>query len=627
MCGICGELNYLSTNLQNSHSPQSADPQHSAINEYQSNQISFERSQVNFSVQNMTVALCKRGPDREGFFRIGPIQLGHRRLSIIDLSDKANQPMHDGDLTLVFNGTIYNYVELRNELIGKSHRFKSTGDTEVILKAYREWGEDCVQHFNGIFAFAIWDTNKNNLFLARDKFGIKPLYYAENQKCFRFSSTVQSLLASKDIDTSFDREALHFHFHLHTVVPAPRTILNGIRKLGPAQTMTVDSTGKKETKTYWHLQAERPHSNDREIFYTESEWIGKVRESLWQAVDLQRRASDVPIGILLSGGLDSSLLVGILSELGGSKIETFSIGFEEFAGTKADEFEFSDMIAAKFKTQHHRYLAPYEEMLSKLLDATRSMSEPMVSTDVTAFYLLAERVSKHVKVVMSGQGADEVLGGYFWYPRMAAESGPYLERFAKHYLDRSHSEYLDMINPEFYPGLNNFDPTRSHIARELASTDAETFMDAVFKLDVSQLIVDDPVKRLDNMSMAWGLEARVPFLDENFVKLAMQIPPELKLRAEGKYPLKAVARGIVPDAIIDRPKGYFPVPVLRYVQGPYYTFMCDILNSSKCRNRNLYNRNYLDKLMANPQSDFTPIQGNKLWHLTLLELWLQANGL
>jgi asparagine synthase (glutamine-hydrolysing) len=581
---------------------------------------------MDISIQKMTDALSKRGPDREGFFHSGPMQMGHRRLSIIDLSDKANQPMNDGNYTLVFNGTIYNYIQLRNELINKSYTFQSTGDTEVILKAYQEWGESCVDHFNGIFAFAIWDSQTQKLFLARDKFGIKPLYYSENQKKFRFSSTVQSLLASRgpdrEIDTNIDHEALHFHFHLHTVVPAPRTILKGIRKLGPAQTMTIDRTGKKEIKTYWHLHAKRPHRDREEIIFTETVWINKVRESIWQAVDLQRKASDVPIGILLSGGLDSSLLVGILAELGGTKIETFSIGFEEFAGVKADEFEFSDMIATKFKTQHHRYLAPYSEMFTKLPDATQCMSEPMVSTDVTAFYLLAERVSQQVKVVMSGQGADEVLGGYFWYPRMATETGTYLDRFAKHYLDRSHSEYLAMIDTDL-----SYDPTRSYIANELSSQYAETFMDAVFRLDVTQLIVDDPVKRVDNMSMAWGLEARVPFLDEKFVELCMQIPPELKLRSDGKYPLKAVARRLIPDAVIDRPKGYFPVPVLRYVQGPYFSFMSDILNSDKCRNRKLFNREYIDKLMANPQSDFTPIQGNKLWHLALLELWLQQNGL
>jgi asparagine synthase (glutamine-hydrolysing) len=322
--------------------------------------------------------------------------------------------------------------------------------------------------------------------------------------------------------------------------------------------------------------------------------------------------------------------VAILTELDNKKIETFSIGFEEFGGIKADEFEFSDLIASKFKTNHHRYLVPYAEMIFKLSDATKNMSEPMVSTDVTAFYLLAERVSKEVKVVMSGQGADEVMGGYFWYPKMASETGSYLDRFARHYLDRSQQEYLEMIEPNFWV-WNNLetpaDPTRTYIANELSSKNAQTFMDEVFNLDVSQLVVDDPVKRLDNMSMAWGLEARVPFLDENFVNLALQIPPELKLKMDGKYPLKMIARGLIPDVIIDRPKGYFPVPILRFIKGPYFEIMKDILNSNRCRNRKLFNRKYIDKLMANPQSDFTPIQGNKLWHLALLELWLQSNGI
>jgi asparagine synthase (glutamine-hydrolysing) len=411
------------------------------------------------------------------------------------------------------------------------------------------------------------------------------------------------------------------------VVPAPRTILNGIRKLGPAQRMTIDLTKQTQnSENYWQLKAQRPEKNGQELIYTEQQWINKTREALWQAVDLQRHASDVPIGVLLSGGLDSSLLVAILAQLGGTSIESFSICFEEFAGVKADEFEFSDLIAQQFQTKHHRYLVPYSEMLSNLRPTTLFMSEPMVSTDVTAFFLLAERVSKQVKVVMSGQGADEVMGGYFWYPRMMQESGEYLERFDKHYLDRNHGEYLSMIAQSFHPSQQQ-DFTRQHAEKQLHSPLATSFMDAVFRWDVSELIVDDPVKRVDNMTMAWGLEARVPFLDETFVELAMQVPPEIKLKQEGKYPLKALARRLIPDSIIDRPKGYFPVPVLRYVQGPYFDFMKEVLYSPECRRRGLYNFDYIDKLIVHSQSHFTPIQGNKLWHLALLKTWLQSNGI
>jgi asparagine synthase (glutamine-hydrolysing) len=606
MCGICGELNYQELAPITIH-------------------IQNQRQHMNSTVQKMTDALARRGPDREGFFRNGSMQMGHRRLSIIDLSDKANQPMQDEELCLVFNGTIYNYLSLRSELIQKNHQFSSTGDSEVILKAYREWGEDCVLHFNGIFAFAIWNNKTQKLFLARDKFGIKPLYYSIDQNRFCFASTVQSLLASQTIDTSLDPVALHFHFHLHASVPAPYTILNGIRKLGPGERMTLCIQNKTpRIEKYFQLKALPSQIENPSNVLTEKQWLKKTREALWAAVDLQRQATDVPIGILLSGGLDSSLLVAILAKLGGSALESFSIGFDEFVGIKADEFEFSDLIAKQFNTKHHRYLVPYSEMLGQIRVSARFMSEPMVSTDVTAFYLLSEKVSKEVKVVMSGQGADEVMGGYFWYPRMMQETGPYLQRFDKHYLDRSHSEYLSMIHSNFHPNQQR-DVTRAHAKQQLESPLADSFMDAVFRWDVSELIVDDPVKRIDNMTMAWGLEARVPFLDENFVDLAMQIPAAIKLKQDGKFPLKALARGLIPDSVIDRPKGYFPVPVLRYVQGPYFNFMREVLYSSKCRTRGLYNFEFVDRLIANSQSDFTPIQGNKLWHLALLEVWLQEN--
>ncbi|TPW13531.1 MAG: asparagine synthase, partial [Halothiobacillaceae bacterium] len=249
------------------------------------------------------------------------------------------------------------------------------------------------------------------------------------------------------------------------------------------------------------------------------------------------------------------------------------------------------------------------------------MAEPMVGQDTVAFYLLAERVSREVKVVLSGQGADEVYGGYFWYPRMEAEAGSALHRFSSHYFDRDHAEYLAMIDPAYHRD----DVTGIYIAQRLTEPGADSFLDQVLRLDVTTLIVDDPVKRVDNMSMAWGLEARVPFLDYELVEHAATMPPSLKLREGGKYPLKALARGLIPATVIDRPKGYFPMPALKFVRGPFYDFMRDILNSSACRQRGLYQRRYVDKLLAEPEGHFTRIHGNKLWHLALLELWLQTH--
>jgi asparagine synthase (glutamine-hydrolysing) len=331
--------------------------------------------------------------------------------------------------------------------------------------------------------------------------------------------------------------------------------------------------------------------------------------------------ADVPVGVLLSGGLDSSLLVALLAESGVDDLLTFSIGFEDQPEERGSEFEYSDQVAARYATKHHKYLIPNEDVLKRLPEAVTCMAEPMVGQDAVAFYLLAERVSRAVKVVQSGQGADEVFGGYFWYPLMEAEPGSDLERFRRHYFDRDHAEYLETVAPA-YQGP---DHTAQFIAERLAQPGADEFLDRVWRLDVTTLIVDDPVKRVDNMTMAWGLEARVPFLDHEVVELAMQLPPALKIGDGGKYILKKLARGRLPAAVIDRPKGYFPMPALKYVRGEFLQFMADILNSRACRERGLFQRPYLDKLLASPETYLTRLQGSKLWHAALLELWLHLN--
>ncbi|MGD9788274.1 MAG: N-acetylglutaminylglutamine amidotransferase [Sulfuricellaceae bacterium] len=589
MCGLCGELRF----------------------DNQSPDLS--------ALKRMMAKLARRGPDAEGTLTDGPLAFGHRRLSIIDLSDKAAQPMVDKELrlALVFNGTIYNYKELRLELSGMGYSFFSDGDSEVILKAFHAWGERCVERFYGMFAFAVWDMRHASLFLARDRFGIKPLYYSLDGARLRFASNTQALFAAGGVDTSIDPIALHHQFTLHAVVPAPRTLLNGIKKLPPATSMTLEPDGSVKQRTYWTLDATRPAQT-----LSEGDWIAATRHVLGKAVERHRLASDVPVGVLLSGGLDSSLLVGLLADHVDDLL-TFSVGFEELGGgaEKGDEFEYSDQVVERFHTRHHKYLIPNSEVLKRLPEAVANMAEPMVGQDAVAFYLLAEKVSKEVKVVLSGQGADEVFGGYFWYPRMEAASGTPLDRFRLNYFDRDHDEYLEMAAPRYHGP----DATAELVARELAKPKADTFLDQVLRFDVTTLIVDDPVKRVDNMTMAWGLEARVPFLDHEVVELAAKMPPALRLKEGGKFPLKAIARGLIPDGVIDRPKGYFPVPALKYVRGDFLQFMRDILLSDACLKRGLYQRPYVEKLLAEPESHFTRIQGSKLWHLALLEYWLQLN--
>ncbi len=590
MCGICGELRF--------------------------DRQTPDRGELD----RMVASLARRGPDDAGTHFSGPAALGHRRLSIIDLSDRAHQPMVDdtAHLSIVFNGSIYNYPSLREQLRGLGHSFKSSGDTEVILKAYAEWGQNCVAKLNGMFAFAIWDERAQQLFMARDRMGIKPLYYTVDQQRIRFASTPQALLAAGGVDTSLDSIALHHQFTLHAVVPAPRTLLRGVRKMQPAHSLSVDTDGKQSERQYWNLIARRPEQP-----HSEDEWIDRVHSALRTAVKRRLDIADVPVGVLLSGGLDSSLLVGLLAEAGATGLKTFTVGFDDQPEEKGSEFEYSDPVVEKFGTDHHKFFVSNDELIPRVPEAVAAMSEPMFGQDAVAFYLLSEQVSREVKVVQSGQGADEVFGGYFWYPEIHAARGEFgLQRFSHRYFDREHGEWSTFIDPRHH---TDTDVTSELIESKLDAIEADEYLDRVLQLDVTTLIVDDPVKRVDNMTMAWGLEARVPFLDHQLVELAAQIPPELKLRGGGKYPLKKIARGIVPDKVIDRPKGYFPVPALKYVRGEFLDFMHDILDSPAAHNRGLYQRAYIDKLLAEPDRHLTRLKGSKLWHAALLELWLQTH--
>jgi asparagine synthase (glutamine-hydrolysing) len=457
--------------------------------------------------------------------------------------------------------------------------------------------------------------------MARDRMGIKPLYYAFTKQGLRFSSNTQALFASNenhDIDTSIDQVALHHQFTLHAVVPAPMTILKGIRKLEPAHTLLIKENSEQQLNRYWTLDATREKEQR-----TDEEWTDAIHESLKTAVRRRNAISDVPVGVLLSGGLDSSLLVGLLDEIGIKDIPTYSIGFDDQPEEKGSEFEFSDAVVGRFNTNHHKIHIPNEQTLSRLPEAIANMSEPMFGQDAIGFYLLSEQVSKDVKVVQSGQGADEVFGGYFWYNKMNEAKGTHLERFRQYYFDRDHDEMIEALTPAYI----DRDYTAETMTALLEAPNADTFIDAVFRADTTMLIVDDPVKRVDNMTMAHGLEARVPFLDHELVELAAKMPPHMKLQDGGKYVLKQISRGLIPDSVIDRKKGYFPVPALKYVRGEFLEFMQDVLNSQKCKERGVYQRAYVKKLLVKPEDYLTRIQGSKLWHMALLEYWLQNNGI
>ena len=590
MCGICGE-------------------------------IRFDGAQPStVAVGRMMDSLAPRGPDGHGLVAHGNVALAHRRLKIIDLSDKARQPMVDADLglTLTFNGCIYNYPELRRELEGKGYRFFSEGDTEVILKAWHAWGKECVKRFHGMFAFVIHERDTGRVAMARDRFGIKPLYLAEDGKAIRFASSLPALLASGAVDRSIDRIALHHYMSFHAVVPAPRTMLNGVRKLPPATIRIIERDGSHADEVYWNPPFARDPAEAR---LTSEDWRERVLDALRLAVK-RRMVSDVPVGVLLSGGVDSSLVVGLLAEAGQSGLSTFSVGFQEANGEKGDEFVYSDLIAKHYATDHHKIFVPSSELMEALPGTFAAMSEPMVSYDNVGFYLLSQEVSKHVKVVQSGQGADEVFAGYHWYPPLAS-SNDVVGDYARVFFDRDHATLATQLNDDW---LADKDESRAFVAEHLLAPGADTPVDRALRLDSRIMLVDDPVKRVDNMTMAWGLEARVPFLDHELVELAARIPHEEKLKGGGKGILKDVARQVIPSEVIDRKKGYFPVPELKYIDGPYLDMVRDALTSQKARERGIFRDAYLQKLFDAPADHITPLQGSELWQAGLLEMWMQTHG-
>jgi asparagine synthase (glutamine-hydrolysing) len=590
MCGIAGEIRY------------------------------GDRAADGEAVRRMLTTMESRGPDGEGIWEHERIVFGHRRLKIIDLSENGAQPMTDDELglTVVFNGCIYNYRELRDELQGHGYRFFSTSDTEVILKAYHRWGADCVTHFLGMFAFAVAEHDSGTVLLARDRLGIKPLYLAETPGGVRFASTLPALLAAGGVDTTIDKVALQHYMTFHSVVPAPRTILSGIRKLPPATVRVVKADGAVTDRCYWEAGFRRTAA------IGENEWAAAVREKLDLAVK-RRMVADVPVGVLLSGGLDSSLIVALLAEQGQHGLTTFSIGFEAAGGESGDEFVYSDLIAKQFGTEHHQIRIGRDRFLPAVDRTVAAMSEPMVSHDCVAFHLLSEDVAKQVTVVQSGQGADEIFAGYSWYPPLAGVPREQaVDAYAKEFFDRPHGDLARQLNPAWH--LDR-DHAREFVAESFGRPGAETAVDAALRIDSQVMLVDDPVKRVDNMTMAWGLEARVPFLDHELVELAAACPPGLKLASDGKGVLKDAARGLVPDEVIDRTKGYFPVPGIRHLEGEMLAKVRDALHAPEARHRGLFRPEYVDTLLADPNTPRTTLGANQLWQLALLEMWLQDKKL
>ena len=585
MCGICGEFKFK------------------------------ERPFDDLKLTGLMDSIASRGRDSKGTFKNSEVFLGHHRLSIIDTSEKSNQPMVIENYVIVFNGIIYNYKDIRKKLIAKGHVFKSVGDTEVIVRSYIEYGDKCVDHFDGVFSFCIYNSINKNIFLARDRIGIKPLYYSINDDELIFSSSMTGILKNRN-NYEINPIALHYQFTLHSVVPAPHTIIKGINKLEPGHTLNVNKSGHAYLNKYFDI-------NETELInYKEDEIISNIDVLLNNAVEKRLNIADVPVGILLSGGLDSSLITAI-SKKYKEKLNTFSIGFNTINDEIGNEFYYSDLVSQDFNTSHKKYNISDDDLYNNLDNVISNMSEPMFSQDSSAFFLLAEKVSLSNKVVLSGQGADEVFGGYFWYEQIMKDSGANdTEILSNYYFDRTFDSYSKAINEKYVEDNYVF----NEIDKKFKQMDSDlSTLDKVFRLELSTFIIDDPVKRVDNMTMSHALESRVPFLDIELIKFMLSVKGKSKINKSSKYYLKRLAERYLKKEVIYRDKFYFPVPPLKVIKDKFYKYCKDILSSEAALQRGIYKKEYINKLLTKPNDNFTNLNGNELWHFTLLERWLQLN--
>jgi asparagine synthase (glutamine-hydrolysing) len=381
----------------------------------------------------------------------------------------------------------------------------------------------------------------------------------------------------------------------------------------------IEPDGRSRDRVYWRPDYER---DPDKLDWTAADWRDAVHEHLRTAVQ-RRLVADVPVGVLLSGGVDSSIIVALMAELGVTGVPTFSIGFDDANGECGNEFEYSDLIARQFGTDHHQLHVGSASLPSSVMLAVNAMTEPMTTPDVTAFFLLCQAVSEHVTVVQSGQGADEVFAGYSYHQPAAAAGRDEAQRvFSREFSEYDHAQLGQVISTEHRAGTA---VAERLLKEDLSAAGADTALDAVLRLDTHTLMVDDPVKRLDSMAMAWALEARVPFLDQDLVRIAAECPPELKAVQGGKGILKDLARTLIPASVIDRPKGYFPVPGVRHLDESMISLLTSVLTSSECRSRGIFRADHLERLLADPNGAYGPVGGNTLWQIGLLELWLQLH--
>ena len=621
MCGICGKIEF------------------------------DKESRVSLDlVKAMANAIRHRGPDDEGYYITGHVGLGFRRLSIIDLSG-GHQPLsnEDGTVWIVFNGEIYNYKELREGLLARGHRFKSESDTEVIVHLYEEYGTDCVQKLRGMFAFALWDAAKRTLFLARDRVGIKPLYYYRGKSFFSFSSEIKAILTDPAVDRDVDPKIID-RFLTYYYVPGAETLLRNISKLEPGHLLTVKD-GEIKTWPYWDLDF-----SDADERQSSENLEQKLIEQLDQSVQLHM-ISDVPIGFLLSGGLDSTAMLSLAAKKTDKPISTFTVGFS--AEGIVDERPFARLAANRFGSKHYEISISPDQFVEFLPGYVWHMEEPVCEPPAIALYYVSKLARQYVKVLISGEGGDEAFAGYenfrniFWFESIKKLFGP-LQNVTGRVMSQLgrmiHSRVLQMYGPRMGVRFEDYYLSRTSTPFGYFTKDSSSLytdgmaqtVDKIFSASVTQKYLahaarygllekmlyvdtktwlpDDLLIKADRMTMANSVELRVPFLDHKVLEFAARLPRNQKVRGwKMKYLAKKALSGYVPDEILHRKKAGFPIPYESWMRSSLRSWISDLLLDQKALSRGYFKRAAVEELIKRSISGAG--YPKDLFSLVVLEMW------
>lgn len=596
----------------------------------------------------MTTTISHRGPDSAGYYVDAGMGLGHRRLSIIDLAT-GDQPIgnEDGTVQVIFNGEIYNFADVRQELEARGHRFRTKSDTEVIAHGFEEWGEDCVTRFRGMFGFAVWDSRRRILMLGRDRLGVKPLYYAEIPGGLVFGSELKALLADPDISREWDPFAVDAYLTLG-YIPAPLTIFKAVRKLDAGHTLTVRD-GRVALRQYWDLRFTGDGDDSRE-----REYLERLDELLHESVRL-RLISDVPLGAFLSGGIDSSAVVSTMVRTSPDPVLTMSVGFD---AREYDELEHALAVARHLGCEAHtRVVTPQvEDLLPRL---AWHCDEPFADSSIVPTYYVSKAAREKVTVALSGDGGDELWAGYARHGNTQVEArvrsalGPLrhaaglvgsllpssirgakalsnLQHEASHAYAVTHAfDYFDegaraaLYHPDFAPLVAGADPLAKH-RRLYESCESPDPVDKALYVDAKTYMVDDVLAKVDRMSMAVSLETREPLLDHKLLEHVATIPSSLKLRhGQTKYLLKQLLKQRLPDAILERPKQGFSAPVGQWLAGPLAAMSEGLLFDGTLDRRGVLRPDAVRRLWTAHRSGQAD-HHHRLWAVLMLELWCRS---